>query len=357
MSTRTRHYPALDGLRGLAALSVVVYHAGLTNHVNLAPNAYLAVEFFFALSGFVLARAYGERLDRTLTLRSFIMVRLIRLMPMIVLANVVAALIFFAYYPGGHSHWLLAVALGAFNIPLLAAPEFQGGRFIFPLNPPQYSLFFELVANTVWAPLHRRRIVLCAMCILSFVLVVTLGGTGGDQVDGFWSGFPRVIGLFLLGVLLSAIEPKLPAWTGRAWTGVLAVALAVSTWFFLAGPDNEWTWYPWSLLAVPVLVVAGARAVTPGAAGGVCRIMGDLSYPLYALQGPLLWASAWVLGYFAVTDPFCRIAFSLVATLALSAAALTFVDTPARAWLTNRVRRTEGKKPSFRATPVDGGGA
>ena len=57
MNTKTRHYPALDGLRGLAALSVVVYHLGLANRVNLAPNAYVSVEFFFALSGFVLARA------------------------------------------------------------------------------------------------------------------------------------------------------------------------------------------------------------------------------------------------------------------------------------------------------------
>lgn len=338
MTTQTRHYPALDGLRGLAALSVVVYHLGLTNRVNLAPNAYLAVEFFFALSGFVLARAYAERLDRSLSLWGFILIRLIRLMPLIIVADLIAAAIFYTYYPGGHSRWLLAVVLGALNIPLLAAQEFQGGRFIFPLNPPQYSLFFELAANVVWAPLHRRRKVLAALCVLGFVLVATLGGGGGDQVNGFWSGFPRVGGLFLLGVLLSDLEPKLPAWTNHIWTAVLAATLAFSAWFFFAGPDNDWTWYPWSLLVVPVLVVAGARAQLPDAWARINRGLGDLSYPVYALQGPLIWACAWVLNYFAVTNPVVRITFSLAGTLALSAAALKFIDAPARAWLTRRMK-------------------
>ncbi len=338
MSTQTRHYPALDGLRGLAALSVAVYHLGLTNRVNLAPNAYLAVEFFFALSGFVLARAYAERLDRRLTLRGFILVRLIRLMPLIVLADAIAAAIFFTYYPGGHSRWLLAALLGALNIPLLAAQEFQGARFIFPFNPPQYSLFFELAANAVWAPLHRRKILLAGLCALGFVLVATLGGGGGDQVNGFWSGFPRVGGLFLLGVLLSDVEPKLPVWTNRVWASILAATLAFSAWFFFAGPDKDWTWYPWSLVVVPVLVVAGARARLPDVLTRLSRIMGDLSYPLYALQGPLLWCCAWVFNYFAVRTPSLRIALSLVATLLLSAAALKFIDSPVRAWLTRRMK-------------------
>jgi peptidoglycan/LPS O-acetylase OafA/YrhL len=338
MGTRTRHYPALDGLRGLAALAVVIYHLGLTNRVNLAPNAYLAVEFFFALSGFVLARAYAERLDRSLSLWGFLLIRLIRVMPLIVLADAIAAAVFFSYYPGGHSRWLLAVVLGALNIPLLAAQEFQGARFVFPLNPPQYSLFFELAANVVWAPLHRRKIVVAALCMLSFVLVVTLGGTGGDQVSGFWSGFPRVGGLFLLGVLLSEAEPKLPAWTNRIWSTALFATLAFSVWFFFLGPDNDWTWYPWSLLIVPVLVVAGARVRLPDGVIRGCRTAGDLSYPLYALQGPLVWCCAWVLNYFALRNPVLRIGFSLAVTALLSAAALKFVDTPVRAWLTHRLK-------------------
>ena len=340
MNTKTRHYPALDGLRGLAALSVVVYHLGLANRVNLAPNAYVSVEFFFALSGFVLARAYADRLDRALNLWSFVRIRLIRLMPMIVLANTIAAIIFYNDYPGRHREWMLAVVLGALNIPLLAAPEFQGARFVFPLNPPQYSLFFELAANAVWAPLHRRKIVLLALCIAGFALVVALGGTGGDQVDGFWSGFPRVGGLFLLGVLLSEVEPRLPVWSNRIWTAILAVTLAFSTWFFIAGPDNDWSWYPWSLLAVPVLVVAGARARLPDVATRVARLAGDLSYPVYALQGPLIWACAWIFGYFAVADGALRTGASLAAILALSAAALKFIDTPIRAWLTRRMKAT-----------------
>ena len=143
-----------------------------------------------------------------------------------------------------------------------------------------------------------------------------------------------------MGVLLSEVEPRLPVWSNRIWNAILAVTLAFSTWFFIAGPDNDWSWYPWSLLAVPVLVVAGARARLPDVATRVARLAGDLSYPVYALQGPLIWACAWIFGYFAVADAALRTGASLAAILALSAAALKFIDAPIRAWLTRRMKAT-----------------
>ena len=63
------HYDILDGLRGVAALLVVVFHlceAHATSHFDqLLNHGYLAVDFFFALSGFVIGYAYDDRWGRS----------------------------------------------------------------------------------------------------------------------------------------------------------------------------------------------------------------------------------------------------------------------------------------------------
>lgn len=93
------HYELLDGLRGVAALLVVWYHlfeAFATSPVDQRFNhGYLAVDFFFLLSGFVIGYAYDERWGRGLRMRDFIKRRLIRLHPMVVLGALLGAAAFF----------------------------------------------------------------------------------------------------------------------------------------------------------------------------------------------------------------------------------------------------------------------
>ena len=93
------HYELLDGLRGVAALLVVWYHlfeAFATSPVDQRFNhGYLAVDFFFLLSGFVIGYAYDERWGRGRRMRDFIKRRLIRLHPMVVLGALLGAAAFF----------------------------------------------------------------------------------------------------------------------------------------------------------------------------------------------------------------------------------------------------------------------
>src|ERR1700761_290962 len=79
-----QHFAVLDGMRGIAALIVLILHTAQTHRSGL-PQAALAVDFFFILSGFVVAYAYEARLQSTLSLASFARVRLIRLYPLIFL--------------------------------------------------------------------------------------------------------------------------------------------------------------------------------------------------------------------------------------------------------------------------------
>ena len=55
------HYAILDGLRGVAALLVILYHVFECFDWSPAPHGYLAVDFFFVLSGFVIGYAYDDR--------------------------------------------------------------------------------------------------------------------------------------------------------------------------------------------------------------------------------------------------------------------------------------------------------
>ena len=95
------HYEALDGLRGTAAFSVFLFHICEMLVVDLdhnpMPHTFLAVDFFFALSGFVLGHAYdasmsvaGPSKGNALSLGGFLKRRLIRLHPMVVIAMIVA---------------------------------------------------------------------------------------------------------------------------------------------------------------------------------------------------------------------------------------------------------------------------
>src|SRR6185312_7353610 len=91
------HFQVLDGLRGIAALAVVVFHFMEWIYTNASKNfighGFLAVDFFFCLSGFVIGYAYDERF-KNIGIKQFFKRRLIRLQPMVVFGSVIGLLAF-----------------------------------------------------------------------------------------------------------------------------------------------------------------------------------------------------------------------------------------------------------------------
>ncbi len=150
------HYELLDGLRGVAALVVIWYHifegfatSPLDQHVN---HGYLAIDFFFILSGFVIGYAYDDRWKQSLTIRNFFKRRLIRLHPMVILGAVLGATTFRVQgcekwdgTPVSVSMLMIALLLNLFLIPAVpeTSPEVRGNGEMYPLNGPSWSLFFE----------------------------------------------------------------------------------------------------------------------------------------------------------------------------------------------------------------------
>ncbi|WP_297512235.1 acyltransferase [uncultured Caulobacter sp.] len=293
--------PGLDALRGLAALLVLGYHAR-----TVAPLAaiwppvalghgYLAVDLFFVISGFVLARAYDERLTAGEG-GAFMVRRLKRLYPMALLGLLLGAAICLGQGKDPVSVMLL-LALG-----LVFAP-FTGGRDVFPLNGPQWSLMWELLANLAYALVApwlttRRLIGLVLVAGVAHAGLVLSHGTGslGPYAQDGWAGAPRVVFGFFAGVLLARQRFKVP----DAPIAVL-LALVVLT---LSPPVPEFARGVFDLvaaLAVFPLVVASAAGAEVGVLRPLLDRLAGLSYALYALHIPIVLGLAhWGLGALAI---------------------------------------------------------
>ena len=169
-SDSKRHYEILDGLRGVAAIMVVIFHLFETFNENnhqkqIINHGYLAVDFFFLLSGFVIGYAYDDRWE-TMTLKSFFKRRLIRLHPMIIMGMIVGAI---GFYFGASTTvfpiissvpvWkmLLYMLVGFTLIPLPVPWDIRGWQEMHPLDGPAWSLFFEYIGNFLYAVIVDRK--------------------------------------------------------------------------------------------------------------------------------------------------------------------------------------------------------
>lgn len=363
------HYELLDGLRGVAALVVIWYHVFegfATSPVDQRFNhGYLAVDFFFILSGFVVGYAYDDRWKRrTLSFGGFIKRRLIRLHPMVVLGAVLGAVTFCLQgsvqwdgTPVSFSSVLLALLLGLFLIPALpgSAPEVRGNGEMYPLNGPTWSLFFEYIGNLCYALFLRR---LPTRWLAGFVTLTGAGlaafavgnGSGYGHLGVGWSladhnlvgGFLRLLFAFPMGLLLSRVFRPV-AVRGAFWICSLAIVGLLSVPYVGDGTA------PWMnglydtvcvLVLFPLLVWLGASGrATDRKTSGICKFLGDISYPVYVIHYPFMYLFyAWLWRGDAI--PFAEawpVAAGLFAgSILLAWMVLKVYDEPVRRWLTRR---------------------
>lgn len=291
-------FAALDGLRGLVAVAVVIYHNGDHLGLDLLPHAWVAVDTFFVLSGFVLAHSYARRIEAGMGFVEFAQVRLARLYPLYLIGLALGATdvlieIAVGRVEMGLGDALLAVLFGLFMIPhgVNAVIPFGDDPIVgavFPLNEPAWSLFFELAVNAVffiWLA-GRKRWTLVPIIVLSLgayqVAAHLWGGWhGGWGVSEFGTGIPRVMFGFFLGVWIYRVHHRVAPALRRV--GPLFTALLLVT-FWRPFRHNA----AWSLFLFAPLTVLANSGVLPGPAmRRWCEIAGRLSYPLYITHFPL----------------------------------------------------------------------
>ena len=314
-SAPAQHYLTLDGLRGVAALAVMAMHCGpWFNPEGIFARAYLAVDFFFLLSGFVVAHAYQPRLDQgRLSRGRFVVARVVRLYPLILLGMLIAGAFLSLRWMSGRRDLPLDMIIDAFArgvalIPTLT-PNPVGPEEAYPLDGPLWSLFFELVVNIIYGLAFRWMttrvlVALVVAGLAGMVAAVLVHGhldVGVSPHTFFW-GVARVTFGFFGGVLIHRLI------TGRRLTlpalGPLTATVLLVLLFCM---PREWPGRGVVDLVCAVLVFPLVLLFSLGSKPGpvvsrLCRVSGDLSYPIYVLQRPLFWWIGSVYLAFDITD-------------------------------------------------------
>ena len=364
------HYELLDGLRGVAALLVVWYHlfeAFATSPVDQRFNhGYLAVDFFFLLSGFVIGYAYDERWGRGLRMRDFIKRRLIRLHPMVVLGALLGAAAFFVQgsvrwngEPGSTGMGLAALLCGLLLIPAWpgAGHEVRGNGEMYPLNGPGWSLFFEYLGNLLYMLLLRRLptrwltlLVALTGAALATFAIGDLSGYGHLGVgwtlagSNFPGGMLRLLFAFPAGLLLARRFRPVRI-RGAFWLCSLSLAVLLAMPYVGSEQNHLFNGlYDTlsTLLLFPLLLWLGASGhATDAATARICGFLGDISYPLYMVHYPsmyLFYAWVWNHGYtFSEVWPVAAALFA--GNILLAWFVLKIYDEPLRRLLTARFLR------------------
>ena len=383
-------YEILDGLRGVAATLVVAYHL-LETYYGGSPDqpinhGYLAVDFFFALSGFVIGYAYDDRWGQ-MTTWSFFKRRLIRLHPMVIFGTLFGALLFYfgscSEFPLiNETPWwmVVGVMLWCFTmIPLPASMDIRGWAETNPLNGPAWSLQWEYLANILYALVFRHLSkVALGVCVLFFAamtivlcLDIDILGVLSERtyasytVIGGWCttpdqlqiGFTRLLYPFFSGLLISRLmnsdsqivncklfNCKLHG--GFWWCSLLIVVLLCMPWMGLGTEGaSRWTNGLYEavciLLMFPLIVTIGAcSSVKGGKSEAINCFLGDISFPIYITHFPLVYMQkSWVESHKDAplgTHVFVAVSIFFLA-IGLAYAALKLYDLPVREWLKNKL--------------------
>lgn len=370
-------FEILDGLRGVAAMIVVAFHLFETYSAGpkyqILNHGYLAVDFFFVLSGFVIGYSYDDRWNRMSTW-DFFKRRLIRLQPMVVLGTLIGAFWFyFSAAPGFElvmqTPWwklLLIMILGCIMFPTPPSMDIRGWQEINSLNGAQWSLLWEYVANILYALFIRRfsTVALVVFVFLSSLLTIDLAmnldvsgllamreyakytviGGFGLTPDQIYIGVCRLLYPFFMGLLLS----RLPKWRitlksgGMTWCSLLLGATLVVP--HIGGDEHEWLNGLYCavviLLVYPLIVSAGITSPLKGRhTTAVCKFLGLISYPLYITHYPMIYVQMnWAAQHAdAPLGTHIWVAVSIfIASVAIAYASVKVYDIPVRAWLTEK---------------------
>lgn len=376
-------YEILDGLRGVAAMLVVAYHL-FEIHYHGGPDqpinhGYLAVDFFFALSGFVIGYAYDDRWDKMSTW-AFFKRRLIRLHPMVIFGTLFGALMFYFGSCGefpliNETPWwmVVLVTLWCFTmIPLPHSMDIRGWAETNPLNGPAWSLQWEYLANILYALVFRRLskvalgICVAIFAVMTIILCMDIDVTGfltersyaSYTVMGGWSttpdqlqvGLTRLLYPFFSGLLVSRVGKLIKVRGGFWWCSLMITILLCMPWMGLGTEgDSRWTNGLYEafciLICFPLIVAIGAgSSVKGGKSEAINRFLGDISYPLYITHFPLIYMlMSWTDSHKDAplgTHIFVSACVFILAIL-IAYGAYKLYDLPVREWLKKKCFSTQ----------------
>lgn len=359
------HYKILDGLRGVAAIIVVFFHLAeplASNRFdNVVNHGYLAVDFFFLLSGYVIGYAYDDRWDK-LTIGAFLRRRFERLQPLVILGMTLGAIGFYftdsPIWPLIHTvpvwKMLLVMLIGYTVLPVPLSMDIRGWQEMHPLNSVSWSLFFEYIANILYALGIRKlsNTALTWFVVLSGAVLVHFAVTNPNgDVTGGWTlnaehmrvGVTRTMFPFFAGLLLSRVARPIRIKNAFFWCSLLVIAVLLMP--RIGGAEHLWKNGLYEAVCItilfPVIVYMGASGVVRTETGAkVCRFLGELSYPLYMTHYVLVYFYvAWISKHKGITwmEAWPQAVLTFCGAMVLAYASLKLYDEPVRTWLRRKL--------------------
>ncbi len=352
------HYEVLDGLRGSAAILVVLFHImGMTiswaDTGQLLHHAALAVDFFFVLSGFVVAYAYDDRWN-TMSTRQFILIRLVRLHPLVLLGAVLG-LLSFLIDPFATNQKAIPLgtvlsyfALACLLLPYPALPNRWTDTH--SLNSPAWSLLQEYIGNLIYALVLRRlgtKLLGVVVFLAGAVLVYAVWDKNsldlGSYWETLWQATARMAFSFTMGLWLYRIRDRFP----KIRLGWIAASIVLVAVFAMPLMPKDWPHanglYEVTMVIIvfPLLILSGAHSQIGKLEMAVCKFAGRISYPLYILHYPFLLI---YMNFVTFTKPPLQTAHiagtaSFVIVVTFAWLAVKYFDEPVRKWLKPLTKR------------------
>jgi len=364
------HYELLDGLRGVAALLVIWYHVfegfafaggGMITSIN---HGYLAVDFFFMLSGFVISYAYDDRLGRSMNFKDFFKRRLIRLHPMVIM-GVLIGVVF--YILQGGVKWdgttvpasliIIAAVSGMLLIPAIpgASYDIRGNGEMFPLNGPSWSLFFEYIGNILYAfVIHRFSNKVLA--IWTGVLGLGLGyfaltdAAGYGSIGVGWTldavnligGLLRMLFPFSLGMLLARNFKPIKT-KGTFWICPILLVLLFHIPYVAGNGTISYNGIFEMLcltIIFPILIWVGASGnTTDKRSTKIFKFLGDISFPVYIIHYPIMYLFySWLIEnkLYTMGETWSVAILVMIGSIIIVILCLKLYDEPIRKWLSKK---------------------
>ncbi|MEM5518149.1 acyltransferase [Henriciella sp. AS95] len=291
------HFAFVDLVRGILAVYVVVCHWCLFSNFDLFPSAYLAVDYFFMMSGFVIAFAYQSKLRNGYKKSVFLYQRVLRLYPFILAGATVG----FAYaaVKSFAAHGFIDFEtwrLFAMNVLMIPESLFLTD-FAYPLNIPMWFLFFIAVSYVAFAFFLYRAptwaISLFAALMAALLSTWFMGFFGSKlmipneliyELSNFWRcGFSICIGILIFRIYGFVERVRFPK--------VAIIILAALPMLIMATPRGLMPWWGYQALFVgtfPLAFACGLKVELKGKFAKVAKTAGDFSLPLYIAHMPVL---------------------------------------------------------------------
>ena len=288
-----QRFDVLDALRGLCALLVVFFHLPVSSHLHplaLFRHGYLFVDFFFVLSGFVIAHAYGGRLGSVNDLGPFLIKRLGRVWPLhaVMLAAFVGLeLCRLWFHFDAATPFARDRSVEAIFTNLLLIQSFNIHPYL-TWNGPAWSISVEMGAYVVFAAIMvlapRRFTAISLLLIVAGALIVLTQSTRFMNTT-YNFGFPRAVYGFFLGCLVHRIWLMKPPTFSPVVAGWLQLICLVVVGAYVSYAQGPWTVAAPLFFAVSIWIFAEER-------GLVSRILsvrpmlalGHWSYSIYMVH-------------------------------------------------------------------------